>query len=280
MATMTAEDVRIWQESIIVDRDGNKVGKIEDIYYDEATGRPEWALVNTGMFGMKHNFVPVTGDVTPVDGRVMVQWTEQQIKDAPAIDSNEELSVQEERRLYEHYGLSTDSSQSSSLYATPEGTGQGTQAMPSDQPGTYQERRTYDEQRDMGSDETYRDESYGRDDYGTAGGGVSSSGLQEAPPISRERSQMSESEMGERSMQRDSSMQSDEYQRQQEYGTQSRPTGPSGTESFSSTGVHRPGELTRLRRTIVEEEISPSSEERSSQSERRNEEGGRSGREW
>ena len=33
----------------MLDRDGDKIGKIDDIYEDKQTGRPEWALVNTGL---------------------------------------------------------------------------------------------------------------------------------------------------------------------------------------------------------------------------------------
>ena len=35
------------------DADGDKVGEITDIYYDDVTGRPEWVAVKTGLFGMK-----------------------------------------------------------------------------------------------------------------------------------------------------------------------------------------------------------------------------------
>ena len=43
------------------DADGDKVGEITDIYYDDATGRPEWVAVKTGLFGMKRTFVPIHG---------------------------------------------------------------------------------------------------------------------------------------------------------------------------------------------------------------------------
>ena len=32
----------------LVDRDGDKIGKIDEIYVDTTTNQPEWALVNTG----------------------------------------------------------------------------------------------------------------------------------------------------------------------------------------------------------------------------------------
>jgi uncharacterized protein YrrD len=32
-----------------VDRDGDKLGKIEDIYLDQETGKPEWIALKTGL---------------------------------------------------------------------------------------------------------------------------------------------------------------------------------------------------------------------------------------
>src|SRR3712207_7363861 len=45
----------------LLDRNGDKIGSIDSIYVDEQTDRPEWALVNTGMFGPKSSFVPLAG---------------------------------------------------------------------------------------------------------------------------------------------------------------------------------------------------------------------------
>ena len=39
--------------------DGQKIGDVGQIYLDDATGKPEWATVRTGLFGTKESFVPV-----------------------------------------------------------------------------------------------------------------------------------------------------------------------------------------------------------------------------
>ena len=52
------DTVRGWQGRTLVDRDGNRIGSIDAIYLDDQTGQPEWALVNTGLFGTKSSFVP------------------------------------------------------------------------------------------------------------------------------------------------------------------------------------------------------------------------------
>jgi uncharacterized protein (TIGR02271 family) len=92
-----------WTGRQVVDRDGEKIGKLEEIYLDTETGEPEWAAVNTGMFGMKQTFVPLVG-AAPASGKVQVQYEKDQVKDAPGIEPDGELSVDEEQTLYSHYG--------------------------------------------------------------------------------------------------------------------------------------------------------------------------------
>ncbi len=53
MTEMT--DAYEWQGRTMVGSDGEKIGKISDIYEDPETGKPEWATVNTGLFDMKSN---------------------------------------------------------------------------------------------------------------------------------------------------------------------------------------------------------------------------------
>jgi uncharacterized protein YrrD len=48
-----------WRGRNVVSSDGDKIGKLEEIYLDTDTGRPEWATVTTGLFGAQHTFVPL-----------------------------------------------------------------------------------------------------------------------------------------------------------------------------------------------------------------------------
>jgi len=84
--------------------DGEKIGKVDELYYDEEGGQPEWALVNTGLFGTKKTFVPIRG-ASPTGEDLEVPVTKDQVKDAPSIDPDQELSEQDEQRLFEHYGV-------------------------------------------------------------------------------------------------------------------------------------------------------------------------------
>ncbi len=54
-------DAYQWHGRTMVGSDGEKIGKITEIYEDPQTGKPEWATVSSGLFGTKSNFVPLAG---------------------------------------------------------------------------------------------------------------------------------------------------------------------------------------------------------------------------
>jgi uncharacterized protein (TIGR02271 family) len=101
------DTVRTWQGRTLVDRDGGRIGTIDAIYLDDQTGQPEWALVNTGLFGTKASFVPLA-QAFQSDNDVLVPYDKQLVKDAPRIDPDQHLSEAEERRLWRHYSLDYD----------------------------------------------------------------------------------------------------------------------------------------------------------------------------
>jgi stress response protein YsnF len=96
-------DAYTWQGRDLLGSDGEKIGSVKEIYEDERTGKPEWALVTTGLFGSRSHFVPLAG-AEPTGEHVRVRVSKDQVKDAPSI-SEGELSEQEERQLFEHYGV-------------------------------------------------------------------------------------------------------------------------------------------------------------------------------
>jgi len=101
------ETIRTWEGRTLVDRYGSRIGTIDAIYLDDRTGKPEWALVNTGLFGTKASFVPLA-HATQSDNDVLVPYDKQLVKDARRIDPDGHLSEDEERQLWSHYGLDYD----------------------------------------------------------------------------------------------------------------------------------------------------------------------------
>ena len=119
----TTEDITRFRGATLVDRDGDKVGSIDEIYLDQETGKPEWLAVKTGMFGTRLTFVPLAEAQTS-DDDVRVPYEKAQINDAPNVDADGELSQQEESQLYSHYGLGYSESRSDS--GLPQGQAGGT----------------------------------------------------------------------------------------------------------------------------------------------------------
>ena len=116
------DETLAWRGQDLQGSDGEKIGAIEEIYLDAETNQPEWALVNTGLFGTKRSFVPLREASATGDG-VTVPYDKGLIKDAPKIDPDGQLSQREEAELYRHYGL--EYSESRSDTGLPEG-GTGT----------------------------------------------------------------------------------------------------------------------------------------------------------
>lgn len=90
--------------AVVYDSSGDKIGKISTVYLDDSTDEPAFATVSTGLFGMSESFVPLRG-AHPDGGDLRVEFTEDQVKDAPRVEAGRDLTPAEEDRLYEYYQL-------------------------------------------------------------------------------------------------------------------------------------------------------------------------------
>ena len=110
----------------IYDLEGEKIGTVDDLYVDDATGEPEWLLLDTGFFG-RDTLVPCRGMRRTEDG-FQVAFQKDVVKGAPDVDrEGDELSEEDERDLYSYYRIPYSDEQSESIL--PEGgsaTGQTT----------------------------------------------------------------------------------------------------------------------------------------------------------
>jgi uncharacterized protein YrrD len=94
-----------WHGKDLVDRDGTKIGRLEDVYVDVETDEPMFGTVKEGLFARHLTFVPLRGiTIGPDDLQVAV--SKEQVEDAPNIDMHgDELSQAGESALYHHYQL-------------------------------------------------------------------------------------------------------------------------------------------------------------------------------
>jgi uncharacterized protein (TIGR02271 family) len=118
MNTMT--DAYTWQGRELVGSDGEKIGTIKEIYEDTASGKPEWALVTSGLFGTRSHFVPIAAAETAGED-VRVNVTKDRVKDAPSVEGEGQLSETDEQRLFEHYGVPYTTEGSTTAEGSPAG---------------------------------------------------------------------------------------------------------------------------------------------------------------
>jgi sporulation protein YlmC with PRC-barrel domain len=98
-------NVAEWHGKMLVDRNGEKIGKLQDVYVDVETDDPQFATVKEGIIGRHLTFVPLGGiQVGPDELRVAV--TKDQVRSAPDIQLHgEELTQADESSLYHHFEL-------------------------------------------------------------------------------------------------------------------------------------------------------------------------------
>jgi uncharacterized protein YrrD len=94
-----------WYGKMLLDRDGDKIGKLQDVYVDVETDEPQFGTVKEGFIGRHLTFVPLAGlQIGPDDLQVTV--TKDQVKSAPEIEMHgEELSQADESTLYHHFEM-------------------------------------------------------------------------------------------------------------------------------------------------------------------------------
>ena len=85
--------------------DGEKLGKVDAIYFDNETDKPEWAAVKSGLFGSHVSLVPLS-QATWNDGTLTVPFDKNALTTAPHHDPDESISPSDEDELYRHYGVS------------------------------------------------------------------------------------------------------------------------------------------------------------------------------
>ena len=98
-------NVAEWHGKMLLDRDGEKIGKLQDVYVDVETDEPMFGTVKEGLIGRHLTFVPLAGLTFGPDDLQMAV-TREQVKSAPNIELHgDELSRADESALYHHYEL-------------------------------------------------------------------------------------------------------------------------------------------------------------------------------
>lgn len=104
-------DYQAWTGRAVLDADGRRLGEVREIYLDLDTDAPEWVLVR--LDGGDSRFIPLAS-ATVLDDELRVAHREERVRSAPGVDPAKRIGEEEERVLYDHYGVRYSESESTS----------------------------------------------------------------------------------------------------------------------------------------------------------------------
>jgi uncharacterized protein (TIGR02271 family) len=117
MQTRTQAPDRLFGYDVI-DSAGNKIGSVDGVWVDDATGALEFVGAKTGW-----HIVPVeNAQIDDANRTISVPFGQDQIKDAPSFGADDELSPDDENEIYRYYGMDRSTATSPSGYGMGEGT--------------------------------------------------------------------------------------------------------------------------------------------------------------
>jgi hypothetical protein len=98
------EDVTQWCGQDVLDPAGDKLGKLDQVFWDTEVDAPAFAAVKSGTFGKRLTLVSLAG-ATAGQSHLRVTVDKSRFKKAPSFDPDAELTAEDETAAYEHYGL-------------------------------------------------------------------------------------------------------------------------------------------------------------------------------
>jgi hypothetical protein len=102
---VTHQNISEWRGKTVIDKYGEKIGKLEEVYVDVENDEAIFGTVKEGLISRHLTFVPLVGAELGPDS-LQVQASSDQIKNAPNIEAaGEELSQEDESTLYHHFQL-------------------------------------------------------------------------------------------------------------------------------------------------------------------------------
>jgi hypothetical protein len=102
---LNVEQIEEWLGQEVLDSGGERIGKLEDVYYSSQSGEPVLVSVKRGLLGRRVSVAPLAGASVGRD-HVRLAYTQAQIEDAGAqIDAEDTLDEQSTAQLGTAYGI-------------------------------------------------------------------------------------------------------------------------------------------------------------------------------
>jgi hypothetical protein len=102
--TMNIDDPACLDGAPVIGVDGQKLGSVDAVYFDNASDRPQWVAVRGGLFGTRVALVPLRR-ANYTDEVLRVPFDKVQLRHAPHHDTGRDLSAAHEADLYRYYGI-------------------------------------------------------------------------------------------------------------------------------------------------------------------------------
>jgi hypothetical protein len=97
------ERIEEWRGRDVFDSAGEKLGKLDEVFFVDGTNDAAFARVKSGLLGRKTRVVPLAGAKVSRD-HVRVDWTAEQVTGAPETAGGD-LDGESARGLASHFGL-------------------------------------------------------------------------------------------------------------------------------------------------------------------------------
>jgi hypothetical protein len=98
------ENVADWIGKDVLDPGGDKLGKLDGLFYDSEADVPSFVAVRSGLVGKHLTLVPLMGASAGPD-HLRLAHGKQAVKDAPSFDTDTELAQDDEADVFAYYGL-------------------------------------------------------------------------------------------------------------------------------------------------------------------------------
>lgn len=102
---MTTNNGHSYVGSTVLDRQGEPVGTVKDVVFEEADMTPSWLVVKPGLFRSPH-YVPARNTYRTAGEDVVIPYDRDVVRSAPkAPDKDHVISHENRDELLRHYGL-------------------------------------------------------------------------------------------------------------------------------------------------------------------------------
>jgi sporulation protein YlmC with PRC-barrel domain len=98
------ENISDWRGQKVIDPAGEKLGTLEQVYFDGETDEPAFVAVKSGTLSKSLTLVPLSRASVGRD-YLRVTRDKGEFKKAPSFDTDVELTLDDEAITYRYYGL-------------------------------------------------------------------------------------------------------------------------------------------------------------------------------